>query len=70
MTGWAAIRGTVTRLPVVWIGFVGAVLVAPWYLPLGFINAALSVILVTGWIAFFPFKAPAPVRVAVAPAAA
>jgi hypothetical protein len=70
MTGWAAIRGTVTRLPVVWIGFVGAVLVAPWYLPLGFINAALSVILVTGWSAFFPFKAPAPVRVAVAPAAA
>jgi len=62
MTGLAALCGTLNRLPVVWIGLVGAVLVAPWYFPRVAIDATLAVILIFGWIAYFPWSAPAPIR--------
>ncbi|HUG09685.1 MAG TPA: HTTM domain-containing protein [Opitutaceae bacterium] len=60
MTGLPALRGVVNRLPVVWIGFVGAVLVVPWYLPVSIVNAVLAVALVICWIAYFPHRTPAP----------
>lgn len=60
MSGLAALRGAVTRLPVVWIGMVGAVLVAPWYLPMDIVNGVLAVVLVASWIAYFPHRAPVP----------